>query len=59
MEYYGQEDHVRLFGRDYVQQVEFFGFKVSVYTPNEMLNEADVKRNGLINDDVLMICNKT
>lgn len=59
LEYYGQEDHVRLFGRDYVQRVEFLGFKVSVYTPNEMLNEADVKRNGLINDDVLMICNKT
>ncbi|SEH26307.1 class I SAM-dependent methyltransferase [Selenomonas sp. KH1T6] len=58
LEYYGQEDHVRLFGRDYVQRIESLGFKVSVYTPCELLNEADVRRNGLLKDDVLMICNK-
>lgn len=59
LEFYGQEDHVRLFGRDYVQRIEAFGFAVSVYTPCECLKEVDINRYGFIKDDILMICGKT
>lgn len=56
LEYYGQEDHVRLFGRDYVQRIADFGFSVTVYSPNECCTEKEIERYGFIHDDVLMIC---
>lgn len=58
LEYYGQEDHVRLFGKDYLQIICNFGFSVHVYTPNECCSSDDIERYGFIDDDVIMICDK-
>ena len=58
LEIYGQEDHVRLFGRDYLDQIRRFGFEISVYTPKECCAPEEVERYGFIEDDVLMICRK-
>lgn len=58
LENYGQEDHVRLFGRDYLQRICSFGFDVEVFTPKEQLAANEVRRYGFIEDDVLMICRK-
>ncbi len=58
LEYYGQEDHVRLFGRDYLNIISGFGFKVKIYSPRECLEPDDIKRYGFIEDDVLMLCEK-
>lgn len=58
LEHYGQKDHVRLFGRDYLERVKAFGFEVSVYTPKKCCTQEEVDRYGFIEDDILMICEK-
>ena len=58
LEHYGQEDHVRLFGKDFKKRISDFGFEVEVFTPREILVTDDVKRYGFIEDDVLMVCRK-
>ena len=58
LQYYGQEDHVRLFGRDYQQIIKGFGFEVEAYTPKACCSSEEIQRYGFIEDDVLMICRK-
>ena len=55
---YGQEDHVRLYGRDYRERIERYGLNVSVYTPLEQCNEETIGRFGFIKDDIVMMCTK-
>ena len=55
---FGQEDHVRLYGRDYRERIEMAGFKVRVYSPNMECQPDEIKRFGFIEDDVIMICEK-
>lgn len=56
LEYYGQKDHMRLFGRDYKTIIAAFGFNVSVYTPKAHCSLYEIEHYGFIEDDVLMIC---
>ncbi len=56
IEYYGQRDHVRLFGRDYLEKISGFGFNIEEYIPKECCSQKDIERYGFIEDDVLMIC---
>ena len=44
---FGQEDHVRRYGRDYVQRLESVGFRVSVEELEHVLGEEDQRRHGL------------
>ncbi len=54
--YYGQKDHYRLYGRDFKERIEGFGFKVEVYTPDKELSEDDIDKYGFIKNDVMMVC---
>lgn len=56
---YGQEDHVRLYGRDYLERIKSFGFDVSVYTPKECCTMDEVERYGFIEDDVSLVCRRS
>ena len=58
LERYGQEDHVRLFGRDYQQRISSFGLDVDFFIPKEHLTSDEIWRYGFIEDDVLMVCRK-
>ncbi|MCR4651619.1 MAG: class I SAM-dependent methyltransferase [Lachnospiraceae bacterium] len=58
MTYYGQKDHVRLYGFDYKERLETFGLKVNLYSPNRIMNEEEIKRYGFIYDDIVLICEK-
>lgn len=58
IEYYGQEDHVRLYGKDIVERVETFGFDVTIYISNEVVNNEIIKRFGFINKDAVLLCQK-
>jgi len=53
---FGQEDHVRLFGADYKEVIEHYGFRVVTYIPNELLDRDSIESGGFIEDDVIMIC---
>lgn len=55
---FGQEDHVRLYGYDYKERIEKYGFRVTVYRPKDELDKFHIEKYGLIEDDVIMICSK-
>jgi SAM-dependent methyltransferase len=56
--YYGQKDHVRLYGRDYIQRFSQSGFDITEYSPNKEMNEDMVRKYGFIENDVVMLCRK-
>lgn len=56
LKHYGQEDHVRLYGRDYKSRMEKYGWQVEVYTPQEKCSRQEIDKYGFIDNDVIMIC---
>lgn len=44
---FGQEDHERQYGRDYLKRLEAHGFRVLVVTRDEVVGEDDVSRLSL------------
>jgi ubiquinone/menaquinone biosynthesis C-methylase UbiE len=44
---FGQEDHVRRYGTDYVDRLRESGFRVAVVRPQEFLDDASIERMGL------------
>lgn len=56
LKHYGQEDHVRLYGRDYKERIEKYGWQVEVYIPQDRCNTQDIDKYGFLFDDVIMIC---
>lgn len=58
LEAYGQEDHVRLYGFDYKERFENYGFKIEVFSPEREINEEDISKYGFIKDDVVLIATK-
>ena len=53
---YGQHDHVRLYGNDYVERLERYGLSLDVYTPFKRIEYYKIKKFGFIEDDILMFC---
>ncbi|MFA6456705.1 MAG: methyltransferase domain-containing protein [Bacteroidota bacterium] len=47
---YGQEDHVRRYGPDYIDRLRESGFTVSKITPAEYLNDADRVLYGITDE---------
>lgn len=43
---FGQEDHVRLYGKDYSERFSSYGFCVTEYLPKDVMTECEIKRNG-------------
>lgn len=56
---YGQEDHVRLYGTDYKERFEKYGFKINVFSPMMEFDKTDIEKYGFIPDDVIMIAEKS
>lgn len=44
LESYGQKDHVRLYGNDFVERFEKYGFKLNVYSPQNELGDALIQK---------------
>jgi len=47
LRHYGQEDHVRRYGSDYVDRLVEAGFIVKVWTVNELFEKDDIEKMGL------------
>lgn len=58
IKYYGQKDHVRLYGNDIVERIEKYGFEVQLLRCNEICNEEERKRLGFLRDDTVLLCKK-
>lgn len=50
---FGQDDHCRLYGNDVLKHFESFGFKIQIYTPQELLEPSNIKKLGFLPDDRL------
>ena len=44
---YGQHDHVRRYGPDYLARLEEAGFVVEVYSPGDLLSAPEIERFGM------------
>lgn len=53
---FGQEDHVRLYGRDYKERIEAYGLSVEVKTPMQTLTSPEIEKYGFIMDDIILLC---
>jgi hypothetical protein len=49
---FGQEDHVRIYGRDYEQRLANAGFQVKVDKFAGMLGEEKIKKHGLMSEEI-------
>lgn len=58
IKYFGQEDHVRLYGKDIIKRIEQYGFNVRMILCSENIDEKDWKKMGLIKDDRVFLCEK-
>lgn len=56
--YYGQRDHVRLYGNDIVERIERFGFRVELYLCNKVVDEEKRKKYGFISRDAVFLCSR-
>lgn len=44
---FGQEDHVRRYGKDYVDRLRDAGFDVEIVHPSDLLDDGAIERMGL------------
>lgn len=58
LKYYGQKDHVRLYGKDYIKRIEAYGWEVRQYIPRCMLDAKQIEKYGFIKNDILLVCDK-
>ncbi len=58
MKLFGQEDHVRLYGKDYKERFEGYGLKIKQYSPQDLLDDDRIKKWGLIKNDVILVAEK-
>ena len=57
LKYFGQHDHVRIYGRDYAERLGKV-FKVEIAKPNEKLTEKQLSDCGVWSGDTLYLCRK-
>lgn len=57
-ELFGQSNHVRLYGKDYVKRLEAAGFKVDGVPPDVVVGADSVERYALNPKELLFVCSK-
>lgn len=55
---FGQQDHVRLYGLDYVDKLRSVGFEVRTYSYQSEFGQAAAERYGLNPQEELFVCSK-
>ena len=58
LEFYGQEDHVRLYGRDLFERIRAAGFELELRSHAEWLPHIDAARYGVNQEEPLFWCIK-
>ena len=56
--YFGQKDHVRIYGMDIKERMMKVGFRVDIVTPNESMSSADLEKYGLLKNVIFFFCTK-
>ena len=55
---YGHPQHVRRYGRDYLDRLESVGFKVDLDKYSASLTHDFIERNGILKSEDIYLCNK-
>jgi len=58
IEKFGQYDHVRLYGMDYFERLKKVGFEVEQIKYSSNFNKKDIKKFGIIEDEIIPLCKK-
>ena len=58
LELFGQQDHVRRYGPDFVGRLEEAGFDVNVVNPKDFLREEEIARIGVAEAGEIFFCTK-
>ncbi|MCI9342258.1 MAG: methyltransferase domain-containing protein [Lachnospiraceae bacterium] len=58
LRYYRQEDHVRLYGNDYVKQFEKYGLNIKNIKPEKYFSSKEQKQYGLTKVSPILLCRK-
>jgi len=60
LEAFGHHDHVRFYGKDYLERLQSVGFAVLAISEEEYLSQKEIKRYSGINDhyDIIVQCTK-
>ena len=58
VKYYGQRDHVRLYGKDYKERLQKYGLEVTEYIPQKIVDKNIVSRYKFIENDIVLFCRK-
>ena len=56
--HFGQKNHVRLCGPDYVERMKFAGFMVETLRATDIVNERDCPRMGFSSKRLVFLCRK-
>ena len=56
--YFGQNDHISIYGKNYKKRLESIGFKVELYDIKKDLSILDIKKFGLNEEEILYVCEK-
>lgn len=56
IKWYGQKDHVRLYGNDIAERIRKFGFDVTVLYCKKIMDENSIYRYGFIPEDAVLLC---
>lgn len=56
--FFGQHDHVRIYGRDFVLRLEESGFSVKTIDIGEVYSEEEMVKYGLFNGGYIFLCSK-
>lgn len=58
LKYFGQKDHVRKYGLDFVDRLIDSGFKVNEITINDIFSKNEIEKYGLVKTDIIFECQK-
>jgi len=55
---FGQRDHLRIYGKDYLNRLRDAGFDVDVWSYAEEFSEAEAHKHGLLEGEKLFVCRR-
>ncbi len=55
---FGQEDHVRIYGIDYVERFERYGFEVKNLLPSGLMSKREINKNGFKHVSPILLLKK-
>ena len=58
MNFFGQEDHVRIYGQDYGGRLRAAGFSVTATLPRDFLSADQIRECSLLEEEKVFFCEK-